>query len=620
MDGLRADAAAAIRLRGNAETAMNTGATEPATRGLLGALARTRKAELLHVQLVLGPRHRPTEPAASSPSGQRHREHGFACEVRIAASTRDQARSRSLIEGAVSAIRHLEAPGVHVHVVRANTVAFSKATAPLLWSTHLGVSEIVPMTGWPVASKGAEPLPGVPSPHPRLLAPRGDVPTTGRPLGVATVNEERRVAVSAKDSRQHLWLIGPTGSGKSSLAAGIALDLIAAARPRMGAVVIDPKGDLADAIASRADEARLDDIVVLDPTDLAPIGINPLANPRDPDLTADVLVAMFRSLYGEGWLPRTHELLHAALLTLARRGDASLAMVPLLITNAGFRRSMIGQAVKADPMGLGSFWSWWEQISEGERQQAAAPLMRRLRPILMRPGVRAVLGQRRPKFDLDDVFTKGRVLLVSLPKGTVGPDAAALIGSVVASQFHMRALAQAGIPEAKRRPVTLVADELQDFLRLPGDFGDALAQLRSMNVSIVAAHQHLDQLPKGLHAALVANARTKVAFALSGRDAREFASLTRGALTAEDFESLPAFHAYAQVLSGGTPSPWFSLTTRPLPETLRDPALVRQRSQARYGQPLDEIEADLLSLTEPVRSADEPLGRTRRPGSEGGAR
>lgn len=625
LEGLRADMAAGVRLRGGPDLALDHDATEPVTRGLLGALSRTRRAELLHVQLILGPRWRPSLPPDTNdrrPKTIKTVEAGFACEVRIAASTRDPERSRSLIEGVAGALRQLDAPGVHVRMVRASTRAFSGARTPLLWPNRLNISEVVPLTGWPIASRHAAPLPGVPSPHPRLLPPTADVPRTGRPLGVATADKDRPIAISAKDSRQHLWLIGPTGSGKSTLAAQLALSDVAAKCPRRGLVVIDPKGDVVDAIAARADGSRLDDIVILDPRDGSPVGINPLATPRDPDLTADVLLAMFHSLYADAWGPRLHDVLHASLLTLARRGDASLAMLPLLLTNAGFRRSVVGRVSKADPMGLGGFWAWWDGISEAERQQAAAPLMRRLRPILMRPGIRGVLGQRRPKFDLDDVFTKGRILLVSLPKGVIGPEAADLLGSVVVSQLHMRALGQAAIPESKRRPVMLIADELQDFLRLPGDFGDALAQLRSMNVSITAAHQHLDQLPKSLQMALVANARTKVAFGLTGHDAREFAALTRGALSPEDFETLPAFHSYAQILNRNSPGPWVSLATRPLGPPLGDPAVVRVRSSARYGQPLDEIEADLLALAGAARPADEPLGRTRNQGdprtTEGG--
>lgn len=613
-DGLRADVVTAIRLKGRRNVPLHHVGIEPATRGLLGALAGARRAELVHVQIVLGPRLRPTTPpTAISDHAYRQvaiklAEHQFGCEIRIAASTTSEARSRSLIAAAVGALRQLDAPGIRVHPVRGSLRAFTKAASPLFWPNRLSVSDIVPFTGWPVASKTAEPLPGVPSTHPRLLAPKDAAPRTGRVIGHATRDTKRPIAISVTDSLRHLHLIGPTGVGKSTLITRLVLQDIAAGR---GVVVVDPKGDLVDDILGRADERRLDEIVVLDARDSAPVGINGLANVRDPELAADILLNVFHSLYADAWGPRTHDVLHASLLTLARRGDASLAMVPLLITNPGFRRSIVGQVSRADPMGLGSFWSWWDQISDGERQQATAPLLRRLRPILMRPGIRGVLGQRRPKFDLTDIFTKKRILLVSLAKGTIGPEASELLGSLVVSQLWMATLGRATVAPDKRHPVMVHIDEVQDYLRLPGDLGDAVAQARGLGVGYTLAHQHLGQLPKALYEAVMANARSRVVFQLSHRDAREFATQTRGQLQAEDFESLPAFGAYTQLLAANAVEPWVSLTTEPLGQPLRDPAVVRAQSSTNYGQALNDIEADLLSLFSGA-SDDEPLGRVSR--------
>lgn len=620
LDGLRADTAAAIRVRGERSQPLNHQAAEPTVRGVYGSLANTRKAELLHLQLILGPRVRPTlagSGATRRTTTAKHAEHRFLCEVRIAAATNDLARARSLIEGIVGALRHLEAPGVRIDVIRTSVRAFSGAKSPLWWPNSLNVSDLVPVTGWPVAAKTAERLPGVPSPHPRLLTPSAAIAAKGRSVGVATASVKRDLAISVEDSLRHLHILGPTGVGKSTLMAHLALQDIAAGR---GLVVVDPKGDLVDHILARADERRLDDIVVLDARDDRPVGLNPLGKVTDPDLTADVLLALFRSLYGEGWLPRTHELLQACLLTLARRGDASIAMVPLFLTNPGFRRSLVGQASKSDPLGLGAYWSWYDNISDAERQQATAPLLRRLRPILMRPGIRGIFGQRHPKFELADVFTKRRILMVSLAKGTIGPEAADLLGSLVVSQLWTAALGRACIAPEKRHPVMVMVDEVQDYLRLPGDLGDALAQARGLGVGYTLAHQHLDQLPRGLRHAVMANARSRIAFQLSHADAKEIAAMTQGQLQAEDFESLRAFTAYASLLSANTTGPWVSLTSLPAIAPLRDPALVRARSRATYGQALSDIEADLLALTEPAAaSSDEPLGRSRRRPSQGGS-
>jgi len=619
LDGLRPSLATSVRVVGSRQLPLDRQRTEPAVRGLLGALSRARKTEAVHVQLVLGARSRPSHPpiidqARKRATTEKHREHRFACAVRVAALAQDPARSRTLIQGVIGSLRQLEVPGVRIHVVRTSVGAFNNVRSPFLWPNSLSLSDVVPLTGWPVSDKTADPLPGVPDAHPRLIAPDSTIKKRGRVVGVATTSPDREIAISVEDSLRHLHVLGPTGVGKSTLIAHLALGDIASGR---GVVVIDPKADLVDDILARADESRLDDIVVIDARDAAPVGINPLSDPRDPDLAADILLGTFHSLYESAWGPRTHDVLHAALLTLARRGDASLAMVPLLISHPGFRRSVIGLATKSDPMGLGSFWSSWDGMSEAERSQASAPLMRRLRPVLMRPGLRGIFGQRRPKFDLSEVFTKNKVLLVSLAKGTIGPEAAALLGSLIVSQLWMAALARAGTPASRRRPVMIAIDEVQDYLRLPGDLGDALAQARGLGIGYTLAHQHLGQLPKSVHDAAMANARSRVAFQLSAHDAREIAGLTRDRLAPADFEALPAFKAYAQLLADNTPGHWVSLDTQPLPPPLRDPEAVRARSRARYGQPLSDIEADLLSLVEPARAHDEPIGRVPRSQTNG---
>ena len=453
------------------------------------------------------------------------------------------------------------------------------------------------------------PLPGVPAAHPKLIAPAPVVPKIGRVLGVATaVRTERPVAMKLGDARRHLHLIGPSGVGKSTLMAHIALDSLNAGE---GGIVIDPIGDLAENILQRVPADRIDDVAVLDPRDGAPLGVAVLSG--DPDLAADAVLSIFHSMYPDLG-PRSSDILFHAVLTLARRGDASILLVPLLLTNPGFRRSVIGRVVKADPMGLGTFWGFFEGISDAERQAAIAPLMNKLRP-LQRPAIRGVFGQRAPKFSFSDIFEKKKFLIVNLSKGTVGQEAAALMGSIVVSMAWTAALARVSVPVTKRSPVTIIIDELQDYLRI-GNLADAMVQSRNLAVNLVVAHQHLGQLSPSTKSAIMANAQSRVAFNLGASDAREIAKTTRGELTHEDFQSLPAFQAYASLLVDGTTAPWLSLSTQPLPRPTRPSADVRNRSRDLYGQPLDEVEADLLSLIDNRTKSDDPIGRVPKGGSD----
>lgn len=620
--GPRADVAAKIRVRSRSvvEGSLAHESTESVTRGVLGALAVAGRHERVYLQVILGPRKTPQLPPQQLRGGDRTlavaklREFRFGCAIRVAATAADDDRARHLAERVIAAVRGLNAPTAQLTATRMATTSFDRARAPWFWTTTLSVSEVVALTAWPIAHRDAAPLPGVPSRHPKLLPASASTLKEGRTVGVSTAQPERPIAISVRDSLSGIAITGPTGVGKSNLLGQFALADIAAGR---GLVVIDPKGDLIDDILQRADESRLDDIAVVDATDSAPIGINGLVGATDPDLAADTTLGVFHSLWADAWGPRTQDVLHASLLTLARRGDASIAMLPLLLTNPGFRRSIVGRVAREDPMGLGGFWAWWESLSDNEQAQATAPLLRRVRPILLRPGLRGILGQRRPKFDLSDVFTKRRILLVSLEKGKIGPEAAALLGSLIVSQLWTATLARAAQSPQSRHPVTILIDEVQDYLRLPGDIGDALAQARGLGVGYTLAHQHLGQLPKSIREAVTANARTRIAFQLSHPDAREFASLTSGQLEPADFETLPAFQAYAQILHQNTPGPWVSVTTTKMPDPVRSAASIRRRSRERYGQPLSEVEADLLSLTE-RRTVRESFGRTKRSDTEGG--
>lgn len=630
--------AARVHFTNSAFHPLKADASEAVTRSLLAVLAGVGNGETVRLQLVCGRRLRPrstpkpTTPQTQAPSRDAVRslqEPGFEAAVRIAASARTTAKARWLVAQTAAALKGLELPPVRLQVWRTSPKALAEARSPWLLPMHVRASDIPGLLGWPLADD----LPGVAPQHPLPLAPHPRVVVKQAPgsrvLGRSVTNPGQLVGLSGEDSLRHLHLLGPTGVGKSTLMARLVLADIHAGH---GVVVVDPKGDLVADIAARIPEDMLDETVILSGKDPSPVGINPLVGARDPDLAADVLLGVMHSLYADSWGPRTHDILHASLLTLARRGDASLVMVPLLLTNPGFRRSITGREAKRDPLGLGAFWAWYEALSDGERHQAISPLLNKLRPILLRPQLRAVFGQRSPKFHFTDVFSQGpsrdggkrpRVVLVNLAKGTLGEEAAQLMGSVVVSLVWQAALGRAALQAMGRRPVMLHIDEVQDYLRLPGDLGSALAQARGLGVGLTLAHQHLGQLPKPLLRGVMANARSRVTFTLTGDDAKTLASTSGGTLTAADYHQLPAFHAYAHLLADGELAPPCLIRTTPLGEPLRHPREAALQSRRRYGQPLTDTEADLAALAghptataTPATATPAPeasFGRVRRP-------
>jgi Type IV secretion-system coupling protein DNA-binding domain len=605
---------------------------ERPTRALLAALTAARSDEQIVVQWLLGRTHAPLPVAASEPKAatdnlwrtltvgqgeldperrralqEKRSDHAFACIGRVAIKAAAPGRTRALAVGVLAALRTAEAPGIGIKLVRERSDRFNKVVIPWVWPSVLNVLELVGLLGWPLGDK---PLPGIPRDESRKLRADERIRPHRRVLGEATApGENRLLGLSIDDARQHLHVVGPTGTGKSTLLANLIIQDIAAGR---GVVVIEPKGDLVSDVLARIPQERVDDVVVLDPSETSyPVGLNPLlSRGRSPELVADHVLAVFHGLYASAWGPRLQDILHAALLTLARRDDASICVLPALLTNQAVRRRLVRGI--ADPIALEPFWAWFDSISEVERQQAIAPVMSRLRSVLLRKGLRAIVGQLEPRFRIDDVFTKRKIVLVSLAKGLIGPEASALLGSLFVAELWQAVLGRAAVAPEKRHPVVVYADEFQDYVHLPTDMADALAQARGLGVGLTLAHQHLAQLPANVRAAVLANARSGVCFQLSADDASVFAKFAGDKLKPVDFQRLRRFEAYAQLVIGGEVTDFASLRTLPLPASTSDPAIIRELSRRRYGRSLDEVEAEIRKLVSIDAEAEEPLWRRGR--------
>jgi Type IV secretion-system coupling protein DNA-binding domain len=616
-DEARRDVQAAVRVKlSTKHRPLRTDVAESLAQAILSALTTVRDEEQLVLQLVLGPRRIPLAVPTQSPSsvvaplwqvawfgkGQtidsekrtalrsKVSDHGFACTIRLGVSAVGAARRRELLLSLVSALRLAQSPGVVLRMGRDSAWRLNAAERPWRWPLRLNASEILTLTGWPV---GDQPLPGQPPAHPKLLPPSQALERSGSVVARSTApGVTANLRLTGPAALHHLHVLGPTGTGKSTLLLNLICQDMAAGR---AVIVVDPQGDLVRDVLARVPESRRGDVIVLDPTDRqAPVGLNPLhGHGRDPEVVADSLLAVFKGLYGQAIGPRSQDILHACLLTLTRRSDASLVMLPLLLTNPGFRRSLTGSL--RDPIALEPFWAWYEALSEGERQAAVAPIMNKLRQWLIRPSLRRVLGQRQPKLSLSQVMRDRRVLLVSLSQGRLGPEGAALLGSLVVAELWQATVERSHLPASARHPVMVYLDEFSAFLHLPTNLADSLARSRSMGIAYSLAHQYLPQLTPEMRAAVLANTRSRVCFQLAPDDASVLARSTPE-LTAEDFTSLGRHQVYASLFSGGRVTSYASGQTLPPPEPSSDPDELRRESRARYGQPLDEIEAGFASL------------------------
>lgn len=426
---------------------------------------------------------------------------------------------------------------------------------------------------------------------------------TPKPLGVANDGPPDVIGMTVPDARHHLHVQGVTGTGKSTWLANLVLAEADAGR---GVVLLDCQGDLARNVLDRLPARCGDRLVILDPAETdAPPAWNVLApvpsadGPAGPgdlaarEWAAENVVGVFRRLYSAWWGPRMDDVLRAACLTLARRPGSTLADVPPLLTNAGFRRGVLTE--HGEPDGLDGFWSGFDLLSDGQRAQLCGPILSRLRGVLARRFARDLLGSARSTVNLTDVLNGG-ILIARLAKGEIGEDTAQLVGSLLLSGLWSHTVRRSALPPEKRPDATIIVDECHNFLHLPIGVDDTLAEARGYRVSLVLAHQHLAQLPPDVRDAVDANARNKVIFTVSPNDAAKLARHVAPYFEDTDLARRPAFEVVARIVHHGRDVPPFTLATEPLPPAVPGRAdALRAAARARSGLSRAERESSAAS-------------------------
>lgn len=544
-------------------------------------------------------------------------QHGAMACLRLGVTGAPQQAHR-LLSQVLGAMRTVETTQARFRFSADASDNLARATRPWRWPLRLRSGQLAAVCGWPI---GEPPLPLLGDLHPRQLPPPEGLVQADWVIGQASAPGCRQlIAIPIHDAAFHTHLLGPTGTGKSTVLLSLALADVSAGR---GVLLIDPKGDLAIDLLARIPVERHRDVVVIDPTNPAPVGLNPLAGPANlAPVTADGVLGTLSALFREHWGIRSADVLSASLLTLARTPGANLLWLPPLLTDPSFRRRIV--AAHDDPLGTGAFWAAYESKTPQAQAAEIAPALNKLRQLIMRPHLRAVLGQSAPRFAMADLFTRRRIVVVNLNRGLLGAEAARLVGSLLVSQLWAHLLARQSLPAECRHIVSIYIDEVHDFINgLPGDLSDALAQARSLGGAFHLAHQYRAQLTPAMVQAIDTNARNTIYFGLSGSDATAAAHLAPD-LEAQDFLQLTAYHAYATVMQRGQSTGWMSIATRPAPPVRRPPAALYAASHERYGVPATQTERELRALTgsgDPPdlqpRPPDEPsgpapIGRLRR--------
>jgi len=458
------------------------------------------------------------------------------------------------------------------------------------------------------------------TPRPLQLVPRAQRHGSGgKVIGAANAGPPGYIGVHLPDARHHFHLLGPTGTGKSTLALNMVLDDAANGR---GVAVFDPKGDLIRDILDRLPAYCGDRLVIIDPDEAeAPPALNLLQRgvfgATAHDVAAHITSVMSKVWY-RWWGHRTADIAHHGLLTLAHLDGSTLAQLPKLLSHHAWRTEQVTavenklRAAGKAPGTLTEFWDGFDALSVGHRASLVAPLLAKLRLVLAHPLAAGLFGVPASTFRLADILDGG-ILLCRLPKGIIGEDGTRLVGSLLLAGLWQATTARARLPEHERLDAAIVVDECHNFLHLPIGLDDALAEARGLRTSFVLAHQYLGQLSTEMAEAIDANARNKVYFALAPRDAARQAYHVEPYLDEGDLTRLGAFEVVLRPIAAGRAvAPGTADTLPALPAVRGRAEWLRDRARRRTGLPR-EVRRSLLAE---VVTADEPAdgGALRTPG------
>ncbi len=383
----------------------------------------------------------------------------------------------------------------------------------------------------------------------------------GVTIGRICFRDDRRlIGLAQEDRRRHLYIVGKTGMGKSTLLQNmIAADMQAG----RGVCLIDPHGDLASSLVTMIPKHRKNDLIFFDAADRERVvPFNPLAC-RNPDLIDQVtsgVVSAFKKLH-DSWGPRLEDTLRNAVFATVEQHGTLLSLLRLLAEPA-YRDQVV---CRINDEIVRSFWlhefaSWDDRY----RTEAIAAIQNKIRPFLTSRTLRAIVSHEHRSLDLRDIMDRGRILIVNLSKGRVGEDNATLLGAFLVTSLQQAALTRADIPEEERRDFVLYVDEFQNFTT--GSFATILSEARKYRLSLVIAHQYLKQLDEQTANAVFGNVGSMISFQVGSDDAEDLSlQLSKHAnqVKPTDLTNLPKYTAYARLLINGLPSNPFSMQTLP---------------------------------------------------------
>ncbi|MFH1522251.1 MAG: type IV secretion system DNA-binding domain-containing protein [Patescibacteria group bacterium] len=406
-------------------------------------------------------------------------------------------------------------------------------------------------------------------------------------------NQMRKFGIKVDDRRRHMYLIGKTGMGKSTVQENMIIEDIRAGR---GVAVVDPHGDLAEKVIEYIPTERVNDVIYFNPADMEyPIAFNVVeqVEPHLRHLVASGLIGVFKKLWADSWGPRLEYILRNSILAILDYPGSTLLAVTRMLSDKPFRKRVISKI--QDPV-VKAFWvNEFAGYADKFASEAVSPIQNKVGQFLSSSLIRNIVGQVKSSIDMRQIMDEGKILIMNLSKGRIGEDNSSLLGSMMITKIQLAAMSRVDVPENERRDFYLYIDEFQNFTT--DSFANILSEARKYRLNLIMANQYIEQLGEIVRPAVFGNVGTLLVFRVGATDAEELVKEFTPTFTEEDIVNLPKYELYLKLMIDGIASDPFS--ARGLPplseeEKTGNIEKVVKVSRERYAKKKEVVEDKII--------------------------
>lgn len=420
--------------------------------------------------------------------------------------------------------------------------------------------------------------------------------------------QEHVFGIKRDDRRRHMYVIGKTGMGKTTLLQNM---IISDIQNGHGLAVVDPHGDLAEDLLNYIPSSRVNDVVYFNPADMDyPIAFNVMehVDPRYRHLVASGLIGVFKKIWADSWGPRLEYLLRNAILALLEYPDSTLLGVTRMLVDEDYRKKVVSKI--SDPV-VKAFWT--DEFTKYSKQfmvEAISPIQNKVGQFLSSALVRNIVSQPHSSIDMRDIMDNRKIFIINLSKGRIGEDYSALLGAMLITKIQLAAMGRVDTPEPERKDFYLYVDEFQNFAT--ESFAGILSEARKYRLNLIVAHQYIGQLEETVSNAIFGNVGTIITFRVGAADAEVLEKEFEPIFMMNDLVNLAKYDMYLKLMIDGVSGDAFSAASLPPIEVASksDPEKIIRVSRERYTKRREEVEDKVARWSGFIR--DEESGEYRK--------